>query len=369
LTTELQSFRATVEHRQPGSILYRAGFTADLERRLQVHTGTDDLAGYYGLADLGGVSIPRPEYLSPPDYSSYWEGTELPQGTTINADGVAMVPSGYYHFWGYLSPLRDAQSLSDLECYPVEDTSGWDVSRLRARVDERHAEGKLAGAHLGHMYETAWQVRGYEQFLIDMVERPAWAECLLERLMERNLLAATAYAEAGVDLILCGDDVANQNALMFAPKLWRGMIHSRWQRVWETIKSIHPACRIWYHSDGNIAQIVGELVAAGVDILNPLQPECLDIDRIHRRYGHQLTFDGCIGTQSTMPFGTPTEVRRRVKQVIDNYGREGGLIISPTHVLEPDVPLENVDTLFAACREYGNFDGSRLGGDDEGHLC
>jgi uroporphyrinogen decarboxylase len=121
------------------------------------------------------------------------------------------------------------------------------------------------------------------------------------------------------------------------------------------VKSIHPETRIHYHSDGNIFDIVGDLIDAGVDILNPLQPECLDVDEVHRRYGGRVTFDGAIGTQSTMPFGTPDDVRARVKEVIDKYGRNGGLMIAPTHVLEPEVPLENIDAFFDACREYGKL--------------
>jgi uroporphyrinogen decarboxylase len=203
------------------------------------------------------------------------------------------------------------------------------------------------------MYEPAWQIRVYEQFLMDLVEQPAWAECLLERLMEQNLTRAEAYARAGADLITTGDDVAGQNALICSTDCWRKLILSRWRKVWGKIKELNPDCKIWYHSDGNISAIIGELIEAGVDILNPLQPECLDLDAIHRRYGKRLVFDGCIGTQSTMPFGSPADVRARVREVIEKYGKNGGVIISPTHVLEPDVPLENIDALFKSCYEYG----------------
>lgn len=353
--TDLECFRATVEHRPPARVLYHAGFTEDLRRRVIEHAGTEDLGAHYGMVDLGGLAVERPEDLSPPDYSSYWEGEELPEGTTVNANGVAMVPSGLYHFWGYVSPLRNATRLSELEDYPIEDVSGWDTSVLSDQVAQRHTEGKVAGGWVGHMYETAWQIRGYEQFLTDMAHRPAWAECLLERLAQRNLLRAVALAKAGADLIHCGDDVANQKAMMFAPDTWRGMMLSRWRRVWHAVKEVNTHCIVRYHSDGNIIDIVGDLVEAGVDILNPLQPECLDVDAVHRQYGDRLCFDGCIGTQSTMPFWTVDEVRCRVREVIDKYGRRGGLIISPTHVLEPEVPIENIDALFAACREYGTF--------------
>jgi uroporphyrinogen decarboxylase len=80
-----------------------------------------------------------------------------------------------------------------------------------------------------------------------------------------------------------------------------------------------------------------------VDILNPVQPECLDADAIHRRYGKRLSFDGTIGTQSTMPFGTVDEVRRVVRRNREKLGYDGALVLAPTHVLEPEVPLENIE--------------------------
>lgn len=348
-------FIATTEHRRPSRILYHAGFTEDLRKRVVEHIGTEDIAGYYGFYRSVALSLRRPEGTKPPDYSRYWEGEKLPEGTTFDGHGVAMVPARFYHFWGYVSPLRNAKSLKDIEDYPLEDVSGWGTDHLAADVAAAHAAGKVAVGWVGHMYESAWQIRGYEQFLLDTIERPAWAECLLERLFQQNMVRAVAFARAGADMITTGDDVASQKALIFSPDVWRRLIHSRWARVWRAVKEISPKTKIWYHSDGNIAAIVPELVEAGLDILNPLQPECLDVDAIHRRFGRRLTFDGCIGTQSTMPWGTPADVRARVKECIEKYGRNGGLIISPTHVLEPEVPLANIDALFAACREYGSF--------------
>jgi len=355
MATDLECFRATVEHRTPPRILYTAGFVEDLHRRVVEHIGTNDIGGHYGFTQCVGLDLKRPEGLPPLDYASYWQDEDLPEGTTINGNGVAQVPSGFYHFWGYISPLRNATSLKEIEDYPLDDLSTWDDSHLAGLVQQAHDTGRIASGWVGHMYETAWQIRGYEPFLLDTIERPAWAGCLLERLWEQNMVRATAFARAGADWIRTGDDVANQNALMFAPATWRSLILSRWAKVYRAIKDIHPAAQIWYHSDGNIMDIIPEMVDAGLDILNPLQPECLDVDEVHRRFGGRLSFDGCIGTQSTMPWGTPDEVKARVKECIDRYGRHGGLMLAPTHVLEPEVPLANIDALVEACREYGTF--------------
>ena len=353
MSTDLDVFRATVNHRRPDRILCHASFTSDLLKRVIAHAGTDDLQKHYGMFDWRMIEIRRPAELPAPDYSGYWKDEKLPAGTTIDGHGVAHVPSGYYHFDGYISPLRNAKELSEIENYPLDDVRKWDFSDLEKQAAQIHAEGKIAISGGGSMYEPAWAIRGYEQFLMDIAGQPAWAECLLERLMEQNMIRAEAYARAGADLIITGDDVASQENLMFSPDCWRKLMLARWRKVWGRIKEINPDCIIWYHSDGNIIAIIGDLIEAGVDILNPLQPECLDVDAIYKRYGDRLTFSGCIGTQSTMPFGSPADVRARVREVIEKYGKKGGLIVAPTHSLEPEVPLENIDALFAACREYG----------------
>ena len=353
---DLRNFQATVAFRRPGRILCYADFVEYLKRRVVAHIGGADPAVRYGMARSRGVGPRRPEGLPAPDYAKYWKGQTLPEGTRLDGKGVAMVPSGYYHFWGYISPLRNATDLRELETYPIEDSAAWDRSGMRAAVEAAHADGRYAVGWVGHMFEDAWQIRGLTEFLMDLVEQPAWAECLLERLTQRNLLMATAAAEAGVDLLRCGDDVATQNALMFSPDVWRRTMLPRWRRVWQEAKRTHPGIKIWYHSDGNILDIIPELMDAGVDILNPVQPECLDVAEVHRRFGGRLVMDGCMGTQTTMPFGKPQDVRDGVRELIERHGREGGLILSPTHALEPEVPLANIDAFFDACREFGTFE-------------
>ena len=94
------------------------------------------------------------------------------------------------------------------------------------------------------------------------------------------------------------------------------------------------------------------LIEAGIDVLNPVQPECMDFREIHERYGDRLSFHGTVGTQSVMPFGTPEDVRRTVFENLDIAGPDGGLYVCPTHLLEPEVPVENVIAYIEACRDY-----------------
>lgn len=348
-----QNFIATTEHRPPARILYHASFTPDLRRRVKEHVGTENVGEYYRFARRQSVGIRRPDHISPPDYSRYYADDDLPENTVITASGTARVPGDYYHFFRYVSPLRNARTLKEIEDYPIEDITGWDSSHMSEVVRKAHADGRYVVGGVGHIFETAWQIRGMQQFIMDTIVQPAWAECLMERLAAQARVRATAAARAGADLIHCGDDVGTQTGMMVSPELWRQLFHPHWRKIWHEVKAINPDTRIWYHSDGCIAPIVGDLIEAGVDILNPIQPECLDENELYRKYGSRITFHGCMGTQSTMPFGTPDDVRDRVKALVEKFGRTGGLILSPTHVLEPEVPLENIDAFAEACREYG----------------
>jgi uroporphyrinogen decarboxylase len=297
-----------------------------------------------------GVGPRPPAGRTPPDYSVYYAGEDLPPGTTINSDGVAMIPAGFYHFAKHHSPLRNARSLEQLRAYPLDNESTWTTDHMADRVARAHREGKVASGSIGHMYETAWQIRGYEQFLIDMIDQPAWAECLLDKLMARNLHRAQAAAAAGADLLHCGDDVANQKAMMFSVPMWRRFMLARWSRVWAAARRIKPDIHIWYHSDGNIVSIIPDLMVAGVTILNPVQPECMDPAWVRTRFP-ALNLHGTIGTQSTMPFGTADEVRRVVRERVERCGAGGRLILGPTHVLEPEVPIGNFEAYVEAASQ------------------
>ena len=101
--------------------------------------------------------------------------------------------------------------------------------------------------------------------------------------------------------------------------------------------------------------IIPELIEIGVDVLNPVQPECVDPVALKEQYGDRLSFWGTIGTQTTMPVGTPEEVRENVRHMIETVGKGGGLLVAPTHLLEPEVPWENIEALIQAVKDYGTF--------------
>jgi uroporphyrinogen decarboxylase len=146
-----------------------------------------------------------------------------------------------------------------------------------------------------------------------------------------------------------------QTGMLMSPQMWRQWFKPRLRKVIQAAKQINPEILICYHTDGDCRQVIPELIEVGVDILNPVQPECMDPVEIKKTYGNRLSFSGTIGTQSTMPYGTPEDVREAVKRMIATVGEGGGLLLAPTHVIEPDVPWENVIAFVDATREYGRY--------------
>lgn len=120
-------------------------------------------------------------------------------------------------------------------------------------------------------------------------------------------------------------------------------------------KKINPEVIVSYHSDGNIEKIIPKLIEIGIEVLNPVQPEAMDPVELKKKYGDRLAFWGTIDTQTIMPFGTPEEVKRVVKERIQTVGKGGGLLIVPTHMLEPEVPWENILAFFEAIEGYGHY--------------
>ncbi len=110
-----------------------------------------------------------------------------------------------------------------------------------------------------------------------------------------------------------------------------------------------PDILVFYHSCGYVLPFVKELAEIGVDILNPVQPECMEFEEVHRLYGGIVSFWGTIGTQTTLPFGTPAEVKAVVRRNLDICGKSGGIVVSPTHMVEPEVPWENLVAMKEAC--------------------
>jgi uroporphyrinogen decarboxylase len=194
-----------------------------------------------------------------------------------------------------------------------------------------------------------------ETLLEDLVIRPDLAAALFDRITAIRCTLVQALVRLGVDVLVLGDDVATQHGMMLSPAMWRHWLCSRLAQVIAAARSIRRDILVLFHSDGNLSAIIPELIEIGVDILNPVQPECMDPAALKVQYGDRLSFWGTIGTQTTMPFGTPQQVKDEMRRRMETVGQGGGLLLGPTHSLQPDVPWANIVAFFEAVEEYGRY--------------
>lgn len=319
-----------------------------LRDEFKKRTGQENYAEYYGFITNGT----GPEYTGNNDkFLDYHKNLE---STWINEWGVGHKKGSIAHFTEMQHPLRNAETISEFMEYPYPDPDrdyNWDGLADRVKSIKEKDLIAVAGMQCT-IFEIAWYIRGMENFMIDMVMNPEIAVYHMDRITAIRCEFAQRYAEAGFDVLSLGDDVSTQLDMMMNPDLWREFIKPRLAKVIKTAKDIKPDMLIFYHGDGNLQKIIPDLIEIGVEILNPIQPECMDPAEIKRKYGDKLSFWGTLGTQTTMPFGTPEEVKETCIKIIMEVGKGGGLLLAPTHLLEPEVPWENIEAFVDTVRQF-----------------
>jgi uroporphyrinogen decarboxylase len=154
-----------------------------------------------------------------------------------------------------------------------------------------------------------------------------------------------------------GDDLGSQSSTLISPDLYRRLVKPYHAEAIAALKSASRA-KIFFHSDGNIFPLIGDLIEVGVDILNPVQVSAGDMGdtaRLKREFGDRLSFCGAVDTQRVLPFGTPDDVRREVRQRIRDLAPDGGYICAAVHCIQPDVPPKNVCAMFEEARIAGRY--------------
>ena len=208
-------------------------------------------------------------------------------------------------------------------------------------IQEYKDEYWIVGVTVTTIFETTWALRGLEQTLVDLVLNPELVDDLFEIPYQYHLAAAKRLVEMGVDMIWTGDDVGAQNGMLISPDHWRKFLKPRMSNFITELKAINPDVKVAYHSDGNILSVIPELIEIGVDVLNPIQPASMDPAEVKKQFGKKLCFWGTIDEQHTLPFGTPADVEAEVVERLQTIGKDGGLIMGPTHHVQLDTPLEN----------------------------
>lgn len=352
--TSRERVLATLAHRPTDRVprlLYEEviGYTPAVERLLREKCAPKTPRDFFDM-DITRVSF-KPSVL-PRNRFAEWLGDRAGEALgsgQVNEWGVWLRAGGFHHFTHTESPLRGLQDFSRIKEYPWPDLDQpYRFHNVHEAVGALHAQGLAVAAYAGSVFERSWSIRGLEDLMMDLVAAPEVAHHLLERTAAFQRYAAWQFARAGADIIITGDDVAGQQGLLMRIETWREFLKPRLAATVQAVKRANPAALIFYHCDGNLEPIIPELIEIGIDILNPIQPECMDPAAIKRQYGDRLSFWGTVSVQQTMPHGTPEDVRAEVRRRILEVGRGGGLILAPAHVLGPEVPWENIVAFFEA---------------------
>jgi uroporphyrinogen decarboxylase len=269
-------------------------------------------------------------------------------------------PSSLY--WDIVeNPIKEP-TLDALAAYPWPDPK--DPSRfagLRNQAKELHQNSEYAvvmdAIGFGVFGQAAHQLRGFQNFLMDLILNPKFAEALLDRVADFHAtLWSHILDEVGeyIDVAMVLDDVATQNGPMMSLDIYRKLIKPAHRKVWGLIKKKTRAA-LFLHSCGSVRQLIPDFMDLGVDILNPIQVSAADMDpkRLKAEYGKDLVFwGGGCDTQQVLPFGTPAEVKKEVKRRIGELAPGGGFVFNQVHNIQPRVPAENIlmmlDTAFEA---------------------
>jgi len=251
-------------------------------------------------------------------------------------------------YWPADAPLAETKDLDSIT-WPDPHAPGLldDAARIMAADNGQHFVTPNFGFCL---YERAWSLRGFEAVNMDMITDPDFVEALLDRIVDIQLVLIHRFIDLGVDGGYFGDDYGAQKNMLFSPKIWRQMIKPRLARMFAPFREAELP--VIMHSDGDIAQIMPDLVEIGLTVFNPVQPEVTDHTWLRQTFGNRLAYYGGVSTQSVLPFGTSDAVEAATRQAAAVLAPDNtGLLIAPSHRMMVDIPMANVEALMEVFAE------------------
>ncbi len=397
--TRRERVQAALEHRQPDTVPIDLGgcdsssFVVGAYTRLCAHLGLDCIPRVWEICQqavlvdmevqeaLGGDVIgihPEParwrEDATPdgapclvPDLfrpQRQADGTDV----TFTADGqVALKRSaGGDYFYNMHHAYAAATSEADFDRHPdpIEQfdwADFWDLPiadmAARAKTLRETTDYFLAGNVYDHILAAGQILRGMDTFMMDLLIDKPLAHALMERLVETYLRRFEEYMPVAeqCDIIVVNDDLGTQAGPQLSPELYREMVKPYHARLWQGIKA-RCGKPLLLHSCGSIYKVMGDIIEAGINAVNPVQVSAADMDtaRLKREFGRDITFwGGGCDTQYVLPRGSVQEVRVEVRRRVADLSEGGGFVFCPVHNVQPDVPPENIVACYEAAREFG----------------
>ena len=244
--------------------------------------------------------------------------------------------------WGMVdSPVRDL----DLSGYafPGGDGEGRfeQAKKLIQQYPDRFCVLRMTG-----LFDTSWHITGMQDFMIAMASDERLACTILDEVTE-YMIGVIEHIPEGIDAVRFIEDWGMQTGLLFSKSFWIRYLKPR-------LRLIHSACRrkglhVMHHTCGDVTELMDEIVGLGIEVLDALQPEAMDVRAIKQRYGNDIVLFGGLGAQSTLPKGTPEQVVQEAEATVRVLGENGRYIIGPAGSISTDTPLENIVALVEFC--------------------
>jgi uroporphyrinogen decarboxylase len=323
--------------------------TAEMTRKLRRHLGCATMWQLFDRLHIDRVFTVRPAYVGPP----------LPRGYDmygVRYRSISYGEGAYREAVAY--PLAAYNTVAEIEANYTWPTADWfDYSGIAAQA---RAKAKYpiqgGGSEPFLIYKN---LRGMEQAYMDLVLNPELVHYCLDKLFAfcyENTQRIYEQIPGQVTLSYIAEDFGGQQSLLYSPAMIREFFIPRMQRMIELAHQV--GAYAFFHSDGAILPIIPDMIATGIDVLNPIQWRCPGMDRVALKaaFGDKLIFHGGMDNQQTLPFGTVDDVRREVAENIAILGRGGGYILAPCHNIQVNTPPENVVALYAAGYEYAIAD-------------
>ena len=225
---------------------------------------------------------------------------------------------------------------------------------VRAEEDPYEIGGRYTCLHWWNcLFERAWKLRGMENLLMDFHLYPDEVHRLLEAITDFNCqMIRRAAREVKPDGVWVTDDIGMQDRPFFMPETFRTFFKPYYAKMFKTAHDC--GMHFWLHSCGCVTPFIEDLIEIGLDVLHPLQKYTMDEREIAAKYGGRLCFWAGMDCQQILPRGTPEDVRKEVRFLVDTFDREeGGCMLALGNVATDDVPLENLRALFDEAYNYG----------------
>ena len=288
-----------------------------------------------------GLSIPIDDYyvkkVNDSEFEDEW-------GVRIAISGTEDLDWRYsYH------PLNIDGKLTFANLRIPEINTGKRFEKVKTDI-KKYGNDYAIAAGVSTLFRKSWILCGFSRFLEALYTDRGFIERLLDKLEDFYMQLVGTYVEMGVDIIEFGGDLGTEQSLMISPQLWRDIFKPRLKKIIQANK--HEDVYFYLHTDGNIISIIPDLIEIGFDILNPIQPECMDPKMIKENFGKLLTLHGTMSLQKTFALGSRKDLKNEILDRIKNCGQNGGLVLSPSNAFTIDIPVESIVFFYDFVSEY-----------------